>query len=439
MLTEAEAPLLVWFFDRLVFPRYFLQGGATLRYPNGTERHYGPQPGGPRVRFASWRDLVHIIFNPSLAFGDAYTAGRITASPADLDQFTCIVARNRRQAGSLLRAFQWLYFRPLNFGWWQKIFISLHYGDAAPDDEGTPERESPLNSWTRWILGLFGLYTCARFITPEDSLDQAQQEKLDDIARKLGLTDQRHLPVSERQRALDLGCGWGGAACYFAQQFGIRVVAITLAGGQIAMAKARAREMGVDDLVEFIEISWQDFYAQARLRPDFQPFDVTYSIGLMEHVRHGDYKKFFRAVCYLTVRQGRVFVHCITNQRGGAPDQWIARRIFPASRLGTDWKILRASKKAGFFKMDAENLRDHYALTLRLWLDEHRRRHDDIIRVLGIEFYRERELWLSASIAAFIEGELSLDQFLFSNEAPKHGIWPLSRGVWYSHLRQPLA
>jgi cyclopropane-fatty-acyl-phospholipid synthase len=433
MLTIA--PLALPRLLDMALARYFSRtGSVTFVFPDGTRHTYGPTnlDTAPVIRFSRWRDLAGLAHNPSLTFGDGYTNGTITAEPVDLDRFLTVVAHNRR-TGPLARALHRLRLRPPNYRRFQRRNIGAHYdGGDTPDPD--------LAQWYRDVLGPTQLYTCARFDTAQEDLDEAQEAKVLNIARKLGLDDDHTdfgLPMAQRTRLLDIGCGWGYIACLLAERFGVRVDGITIAQDQIRVAEELAQEMGVQHLVTFKLVSYQE-YAELAKTGEVERYDGVYSVGMVEHVPHAEYAGYFAAVKSLLVPGGVFMLHGITNQFGGPPDPFVVQRIFPGSRLGAPWQLHRAAVRSGFMQQHYENLAQHYVRTCELWLANHRAHRDEIIERLGSRFYYQREFWLAASVVGFRDGDLSLSQFVFTNGKPPYGTWRWNWAGLYHHLRDRL-
>ena len=303
---------------------YIREGGFSLIYPDGEQYYYGQsrasQP-GPTLHFTSWDDITTLAANPSLGFGLAYSNGRIIHDDeSDLTGFLKAMFANRRdsKAGSMLAQ---LRRRPLNHQARQTRNIAAHYDQATEQ------------WWFDRVLGPTESYTCARFTSGNESLDEAQTAKMLNVAAKLDLTDERDRPLDQRSQILEVGSGWGYMACLLAQRFGVKVTGVTIAAGQVKASIERAKAMGVTQLVGFRLVGYQRL-PELLANGTIGQFDAAYSIGMLEHVPHSEYQEYFRILAMITKPGASVFIHCITNRLGGAPDAFVSRVVFSGQSAG---------------------------------------------------------------------------------------------------------
>lgn len=241
-------------------------------------------------------------------------------------------------------------------------------------------------------------YSCAYFKEPDNSLEQAQLDKYEHIARKLLLKPNESL--------LDIGCGWGGMLIYAAQKYGITGVGNTLSQNQFEYANRRIKELGLQDQIKVV---YKDYrYLNGK-------FDKVVSIGMFEHVGEKFIPSFFQKASELLKTGGLGLLHTIGKDTPSPRDPWIYKYIFPGSYLPTLHKIIREMGKIGFSILDAENLRLHYAKTLEKWMENYEQNIDKIRKLFNEAFVRQWRLFLSCSAAGFKYGELRLFQVLFSN------------------------
>ncbi|MGH2877468.1 MAG: class I SAM-dependent methyltransferase [Solirubrobacteraceae bacterium] len=268
------------------------------------------------------------------------------------------------------------------------------------------------NRFYRLVLGPTMVYSCAYFADPTDTLEQAQERKLDLICRKLAL--------SENDRFLDIGCGWGSLAIHAAARYGVTAVGVTLSELQARLARERAEEAGVADRVE---IRVQDYRELAD-----GPFDKIASVGMYEHVGRDELCHYVSAVLGL-LRPGGLFLnHGITRLTPHAPvpDPFITRYVFPDGELHPVLDIMGEMHAAGLEIRDAESLRDHYGPTLRRWVANLAANRDAAIAEVGPQRERVWRLYMLGSALGFETGDISVYQVLAARPGAPHGL-PLER------------
>jgi cyclopropane-fatty-acyl-phospholipid synthase len=264
------------------------------------------------------------------------------------------------------------------------------------------------NDFYEIVLGPSMTYSCARFVDDTVSLTDAQAAKHDLICRKLGLADDafRTACSGRRPRVLDVGCGWGSMAMHTAQQHDCDVVGITISDEQAARARQRVHDAGLDDRVE---IRVQDY----REVTD-GPFDAVSSIGMAEHVGKRRMRTYFDLLFGLLRPGGRVMNHAIASVGGTkiGRNSFVGRYVFPDGELLDLGDTILAMQAAGLEVRDVENLREHYAQTLRHWVANLEANWDDAVALVGEGRARVWQLYMSGSINGFADGGLQLEQTL---------------------------
>lgn len=240
-------------------------------------------------------------------------------------------------------------------------------------------------------------YSCAYFKKPKDSLEQAQLNKYDHIARKLLLKPNETL--------LDIGCGWGGMLIFAAQKYGIRGVGNTLSKCQVEYASHKIKELGLQDR---LKVFYQDY------RHLSGKFDKIVSIGMFEHVGKKYMPIFIQKVSDLLKTGGLGLLHTIGENTFSTNDSWTFKYIFPGAYIPTLHEITSEMGKAGFSTLDVENLRLHYAKTLEKWAENYEKNIDKIRELFDETFVRQWRLFLNSQAAAFKYGKSQLFQILFS-------------------------
>ena len=256
------------------------------------------------------------------------------------------------------------------------------------------------NKFYEWVLGPSMAYTCATFPTAESSLEEAQYTKFDLVAKKLGL--------KPGMRLLDVGCGWGGMVMHAAKEYGVKALGVTLSRQQAEWAQKAIAESGLGELAEVRFMDYRDVTESG--------FDAISSIGLTEHIGKGNLPAYFRSL-YAKLRPGgRLLNHCITRptgiektiNKGGC----INRYVFPDGELESVGYLIRQMEDIGFEIRHEENLREHYAKTLRFWcanLDEH---WDEAVQEVGRGTARVWRLYMAGCIVGFERNKVQLHQVL---------------------------
>jgi len=267
-------------------------------------------------------------------------------------------------------------------------------------------------SFYRLVLGPSLVYSCACFADPGESLEVAQERKLERVCRKLGL--------EPGQRLLDVGCGWGSLLLHAARRHGVRALGITLSESQAAEARARAAAAG---LANRIEVRVADY---RELREE--PFDAVASIGMVEHVGVDLLETYARQLATLVRPGGRILNHGIVRLTPAPRSDrtFIARYVFPDGELHPLSAVQTALERAGLEVRDAEALREHYPLTLRAWSRNLDRNRAAAVAQAGPERERVWRLYMAGAALAFERGELGVFQTLAVRPGASHRL-PLLR------------
>jgi cyclopropane-fatty-acyl-phospholipid synthase len=255
-------------------------------------------------------------------------------------------------------------------------------------------------------------YSCAYFRTTTDSLDVAQLQKYDHIARKLRL--------KAGERVLDIGCGWGGMIRFFAREYGAHAVGVTLSSRQAEYARERIAREGLADSVRVELLDYRDLSSLGQ-------FDKIASVGMVEHVGSSNLAAYFEAA-HRALGPGGLFLnHGIVSQtpvatgwRGAIArllpprSSFIERYVFPESDLLRLDNATGAAERAGFEMLDAENLRPHYQRTLQHWVRGLEANQAEARRIVGDETYNTWRLYMAGSAQGFGSGRLGVVQMLLA-------------------------
>jgi cyclopropane-fatty-acyl-phospholipid synthase len=263
------------------------------------------------------------------------------------------------------------------------------------------------------------MYSCAYFSRPDDGLDRAQEQKLDYICRKLRL--------KPGERLLDIGCGWGGLVIYAARHYDVEALGVTLSQPQAQLAGERIRAAGLSARCRVEVLDYRDVN-----RPG--AYDKLVSVGMVEHVGESMLPEYFRQAFRL-LRPGGVFLNHGIGRSGNRPapsrPTFADVYVFPDSDLVPIANTLQAAEEAGFETRDVENLREHYALTLRHWLHGLEAHAPEARRLTDELTYRIWRLYLAGSAYYFATGRLGLYQSLLVKPDRGRSGLPLTRGGWY--------
>ena len=382
------------------FLRHLLSslGDAPIRITlwNGESLSAGGARSAPGVRIANSSTLAKLFINPDLYFGEAYTDGSIEIE-GDLVKLLEAVFVHRRKArvpvfGGRSRLARWLNRGRPNTRSSARDNIHRHY------DLG--------NDFYRLWLDRQMAYTCAYFPDPAMTLEEAQVAKMDHVCRKLRL--------GAGDTVVEAGCGWGALALHMASRYGAQVKAFNISHEQTAYARERARELGIDNRVEFVEDDYRNISGR---------YDAFVSIGMLEHVGRDHHRDLGNVIDRCLGRNGRGLIHSIGQNRRVALNAWIERRIFPGACPPTLSEMAAMLEPRAFSVIDVENLRLHYALTLEHWLRRFEDAREPVREKFDLRFIRGWRLYLAGSLAAFRTGELELFQVLFTREGNNELPW----------------
>jgi cyclopropane-fatty-acyl-phospholipid synthase len=266
------------------------------------------------------------------------------------------------------------------------------------------------NDFYRLWLDPEMVYSCAYFSNPEQSVAEAQRDKLDYICRKLRL--------APGQRLLDIGCGWGALALWAVRHYGVEAYGITLSEQQYRYACDRAEKEGLAEKVRFELRDYRD------LDQNMQ-YDRIVSVGMFEHIGVASFPGYFGIIERLLAPGGVFLNHGITNDSGWQPSDmhnFINKYIFPDGELTRISTVITAMEDAGFEILDAESLRPHYALTLRRWVQALEARREEAVRLVGEKTYRLWRLYMSGCAYYFDQGNTGIYQVLAGK---LHQPWPV--------------
>lgn len=251
-------------------------------------------------------------------------------------------------------------------------------------------------------------YSCGYFKTEQDTLYDAQVNKVHYILEKLCLSPGMSL--------LDIGCGWGFLLIEAAKKYGIHGVGITLSQEQLEKFSSRIKEEGLEDQLEVKLMDYQD------LQKSGMQFDRIVSVGMIEHVGREHYELYIKNADAVLKPGGLFLLHYISALREHPGDPWIKKYIFPGGTIPSLREIIQILGDYKFYILDVESLRRHYSKTLGCWSRNFNEHREEIEAKMGTEFTRMWDLYLSSCAATFHNGIIDLHQILMSkgvnNELP---------------------
>ncbi|HOW48500.1 MAG TPA: class I SAM-dependent methyltransferase [Rubrivivax sp.] len=363
-------------------------------------RRVGPADADVTLRAAGLAPLSHLATGQVGRLAEDYVEGRIEidgSMRAVVEVAAGLVHGDPTEAAAR---------GPL--GWWREL---LHRGKSLqqhrPDaDAKQVEFHYDVSDdfYALW-LDPRRVYSCAYFRSPELTIAQAQEAKLEHICRKLML--------APGERFLDIGAGWGGLLLWAAEHHGVRATGITLSKNQHAHVNRLIDERGLRGRVE---MRLQDY----RELPEHEPFDKIASVGMVEHVGSANLPRYFDQIRRLLVPGGLVLNHGITaggtrnRQIGAGIGDFIERYIFPGGELVHISQMLQALADQGLEALDVENLRPHYARTLWAWSDALETQIDRARALTSEKVVRAYRLYLAGSAMGFERGWMALHQTLAS-------------------------
>ena len=329
-----------------------------------------------------------LLFRPDLYFGEAYSNGEIKIEKGTLTEFLDLALKNigRGELNFFSQLINKLsgsyrYLTNFNFIKKSKMNVSHHYdlSDDLYDLFLDPKRQ----------------YSCGYFKNKNDSLEDAQNNKIQHIIKKLN--------IQENQKVLDIGCGWGSLAIDIAKSINCEVTGITLSQNQFDYCVKKAKKLNLENQVTFKLIDYRELN---------EKFDRIVSVGMFEHVGRKFYKKFFRQIEKLLNDNGVSLIHTIGSVNPPRdPHPWITKYIFPGGYTPSLSEVTTPIEKAGLIVSDIEVLKLHYSHTLRHWKENCIKNKEQIVKMFDEKFFRMWEFYLAGCEIAFKWGDQVVYQF----------------------------
>ena len=280
---------------------------------------------------------------------------------------------------------------------WRRVAEGLRHSKKR-DAEAIHHHYDVSNAFYEWVLGTSMTYTCACYPNAEATLEEAQDNKYRLVFEKLRL--------QPGDRLLDVGCGWGGMVRYAARH-GVKAIGVTLSREQAAWAQKAIADEGLSDLAEVRHSDYRDVRESG--------FDAVSSIGLTEHIGVANYPAYFRFL-QSKMRTGALLLnHCITradNRAGHSAGGFIDRYVFPDGELTGSGRIITEAQDVGLEVVHEENLRHHYALTLKDWCRNLVEHWDEAVAEVGLPTAKVWGLYMAGSRLGFENNVVQLHQVL---------------------------
>ena len=335
------------------------------------------------------KNLHHkLLLHPDLYFGEAYTNGSVLIENGSLTEFLEIILKNvgRGEINFYSRALNQIkgFYRSLtNFNLIKKSKQNVaHHYDIS-------EKLYDL------FLDKNRQYSCAYFKNENETLEQAQENKMNHIIKKLNL--------KPNQRVLDIGSGWGTLAIEIAKKSKCEVVGITLSDNQLKYSKQKAKELNLENQVDFRLIDYRQLN---------EKFDRIVSVGMFEHVGRKFYQTYFNTVSKLLNDNGVALIHTIgSSMPPRNPHPWITKYIFPGGYTPSLSEVSLPIEKSGLIVTDLEVLRMHYAYTLRNWKERFLSKKNEVLEMFDERFLRMWEFYLAGCEMSFKWGDQVVFQF----------------------------
>ena len=337
--------------------------------------------------------MQKLLINPDLYFGEAYMNGSLVIENGTITEFLDLAFRNIGRGdinfyGTVIKKIKgtFRYLTSFNKILKSKENVAHHYDIS--------EKLYDL------FLDKNRQYSCAYFKNDNDTLEEAQKNKMHHIIKKLN--------IKPNQKVLDIGSGWGTLALEIAKETNASVTGITLSENQFEYSKNKAKEMNLSNQVEFKLIDYRQLN---------EKFDKVVSVGMFEHVGRKFYRTYFNTVSKLLNEKGIALIHTIgSTMPPRDPQPWITKYIFPGGYTPSLSEAVKPIEDSGLIISDIEVLRLHYAHTLRHWKERFLSKKDAVLDMFDEKFFRMWEFYLASCEMAFKWGDQVVFQFQLTKD-----------------------
>jgi len=375
--------------------KLFKNGGFILIDASSNKYIIGsPEKDNPiTIKLLDKKLNYKLLFYPDLYFGEAYADGKIKIENGNLTDFLNLTFKNigRNEInifGQILKKMKgtFRYLTNFNLKKKSKDNVAHHYdiSDDLYDLFLDPKRQ----------------YSCAYFKNENDSLEDAQNNKIDHLIKKLNL--------EPNQKCLDIGSGWGSLAMEIAKKTKCHVTGITLSENQYKYSLNKAKENNLENQVQFKLADYRELNDK---------FDRIVSVGMFEHVGRKFYKTFFKQINNLLNDKGLALIHTIGSINGPRdPQPWISKYIFPGGYTPSMSELSGPIEKSGLILSDTEVLRMHYSHTLRNWKERFLNNKTKVLEMFDEKFFRMWEFYLTSCEMVFKWGDQVVFQFQLTKD-----------------------
>ena len=325
-----------------------------------------------------------ILTSTTLAFGEAYMNGDLEVE----GDFSLMLNTVLKYKDKFTTDFKGLpkIFSNLTSTKKQKEEVTYHY-DIGND------------FYKLWLDDTLS-YSCAYFKNENESLGEAQLNKIHHLLKKLNLREGITL--------LDIGCGWGALLIEAAKLYKIKGLGITLSEEQFKAFKERIEK---ENLQDYLQVKLMDY---RELEKSGLLFDRVVSVGMLEHVGRSNYDLFMKCVSKVLKKEGVFVLHYISGLYESEGDAWIKKYIFPGGVIPTLREIISLSADYKFYTVDVESLRMHYYKTLIKWAENFEKNTDKVREMFDEKFVRMWRMYLYSCAACFYTGVIDLHQIVFT-------------------------
>ena len=373
----------------------FKEDGFVLIDANFKEYIIGkPKKQNPiKIRLLDKSLHYKLLLLPDLYFGEAYTDGSLVIENGTLTEFLDLAMKNigRSETNFYSKIIKKIlgtlrYLTNFNLISKSKSNVAHHYDiseklyDLFLDDNRQ--------------------YSCAYFKSENESLEVAQNNKMQHIIKKLNL--------KPNQRVLDIGSGWGTLAIEIAKKTQCEVLGITLSENQLEYSVNKVKELNLENQVRFKLLDYRELD---------EKFDRVVSVGMLEHVGRKFYNKYFKKVSELLNDDGTALIHTIgAVDLPRDPQPWITKYIFPGGYTPSLSEVASPIERSGLIISDMEVLRMHYSHTLRLWKERFLNKKEQVLEKFDEKFFRMWEFYLAGCEMTFKWGDQVVFQFQLSKK-----------------------
>ena len=375
--------------------KLFKKDGFVLVDANSTRYIIGkPERENPIIIKLLDKKLHYkLLLFSDLYFGEAYTDGSIVIENGTLTDFLDLVMKNIRRKetnifNEIINNIRGTYRFLTNFNLISKSKNNVaHHYDVS-------EKLYDL------FLDSKKQYSCGYFKNDNDSLETAQNNKIEHIIKKLNL--------KSNQKILDIGSGWGTLAIEIAQKTQCEVLGITLSKNQLEYSNNKAKELNLENQVQFKLLDYRELD---------EKFDRIVSVGMFEHVGRKFYKKYFNKISKLLNKDGIALIHTIGSVNPPRdPHPWITKYIFPGGYTPSLSEVVAPIEKSGLIISDLEVLRMHYSHTLRHWKERLLSKKEEALEIFDEKFFRMWEFYLTSCEMTFKWKDLVVFQFQLTKD-----------------------